>query len=182
MTGCKSKYENTAPDINACKAALKRVETVKSFQPESETEETVLKRFEAFYADYSAEAIKAGIRDVYADEAWFADPFHVVEGIDDIEHYFVVMAEPVESCTFTIDSVNRSGKDYFFRWTMVLHSKAAKGGPIEALGVSHVRFNEAGKIIYQHDYWDTSVMMDRLPVVGYWTRLVKNRIAKGLEK
>jgi len=48
--------------------------------------------------------------------------------------------------------------------------------------MSHVRFNKEGLIVFQQDYWDTSAMFDRLPVVGYWTRLVKTRIAKGLEK
>ena len=52
---------------------------------------------------------------------------------------------------------------------------------IEAIGMSHVRFNREGKVVFQQDYWDTSAMLDRLPVVGYWTRLVKNKINKGLE-
>jgi hypothetical protein len=92
------------------------------------------------------------------------------------------MAEPVEQCTFTVDSMQRSGSDYFARWTMRLESSAAKGEIIETIGMSHVRYNAEGKIIFQQDYWDTSAMLDRLPVVGFWTRLVKDRIEKGLEK
>ena len=142
----------------------------------------MLERFEKFYAVYSTEAIKAGIRTVYATDAWFGDPFHQVQGIDAIENYFIAMAEPVETCTFSIDSMQRSGNDYYARWTMVLKSKAIKGDPIEALGFSHVRFNQAGLIVFQQDYWDTSVLFDRIPVVGYWTRLVKGRIEKELNE
>jgi len=91
------------------------------------------------------------------------------------------MAEPVEQCTFTVDSMQRSGNDYFARWTMRLESSAAKGEIIETIGISHVRYNAEGKIIFQQDYWDTSSMFDRLPVVGFWTRLVKAKIEKGLE-
>ena len=181
-TGCTSKSKDMSPDWSRNTVALERTASIAALVPGSDVEKAALKRFDDFYADYSVKAIRAGVREVYADGAWFGDPFHIVEGIEDIEHYFVVMAEPVESCTFTIDSMQRSGKDYFARWTMKLESSAAKGETIETIGMSHVRFNAEGKIVFQQDYWDTSAMLDRLPVVGYWTRLVKSRISKGLKK
>lgn len=181
-SGCRSKTKYTVLDGSQNAAALERTADVQSMTAGSSTEKQALQLFNDFYAEYSVEAIREGVRKLYADDAWFGDPFHVVEGIDDIEHYFLVMAEPVEHCTFTVDSMQRSGNDYYARWTMVLESKAAKGAPIKTLGISHVRFNPEGKIVFQQDYWDTSAMLDRLPVVGFWTRLVKNRIEKGLEK
>lgn len=182
MTGCTSKSKNLSPDWSRNTAALEDVRTETSMEPGSDIEQEALRRFDEFYADYSVEAIRAGVREVYADDAWFGDPFHIVEGIDAIEHYFVVMAGPVEQCTFTVDSMQRSGSDYFARWTMRLESSAAKGEIIETIGMSHVRYNAEGKIIFQQDYWDTSAMLDRLPVVGFWTRLVKGKIEKGLEQ
>ena len=182
MTGCTYKSKNRSPDWSKNTAIVEATQTAASMEPGSATEKEARRRFDAFYADYSVEAIRSGVRDVYAEDAWFGDPFHIVEGIDEIEHYFLVMAEPVEHCTFTVDSMQRSGNDYFARWTMRLESSAAKGEIIETIGLSHVRYNAAGKIIFQQDYWDTSAMLDRLPVVGFWTRLVKGNIEKGLEK
>jgi len=182
MTSCTSKSKNRSPDWSRNATVLEATETVPAMDPGSELEKDALRRFEEFYADYSVEAIRAGVRDVYAEDAWFGDPFHIVEGVDAIEHYFVVMAEPVEQCTFTVDSMQRSGNDYFARWTMRLESSAAKGEIIETIGLSHVRYNAEGKVIFQQDYWDTSAMLDRLPVVGFWTRLVKGKIEKGLEQ
>ena len=183
MAGCTSKPEELAPSTAAHHAALEKAKAIPSLPAGSETEKEALRRFEEFYAVYSAEAIKSQVREVYAENAWFGDPFHQVRGIDEIERYFVAMAEPVESCTFTVDSMQRVGDDFFARWTMRLVSKAAKGEePIEAIGMSHVRYDAEGRIVFQQDYWDTSVMFDRLPVVGFWTRLVKDRIAKGMEE
>jgi hypothetical protein len=182
MTGCTSKSKNRSPDWSKNTAVLAKIKEVPSMEPGSRMESEALEQFDAFYADYSKEAIQAGVRKIYAEDAWFGDPFHIVEGIDAIEHYFVVMAEPVEKCTFTVDSMQRSGNDYFARWTMRLESSAAKGEIIETIGISHVRYNAEGKIIFQQDYWDTSAMLDRLPVVGFWTRLVKGKIEKGLEE
>ncbi|WP_322609094.1 nuclear transport factor 2 family protein [Pontiella agarivorans] len=180
MTGCTSQSKDRSPDWSRNTAKVQ--ETADLSPMDAATEKKALKRFTDFYAEYSYDAIKEGVRGLYADEAWFGDPFHIVEGIDNIEHYFLVMAEPVESCTFTVDSIQRSGIDYFARWTMELESKAAQGEQIKTIGISQVRFNRSGKIVFQQDYWDATAMMDRLPIVGYWTRLVKDRIEKGLEK
>ena len=182
LTGCSSKSKDRSPDWNRNTSAVEKTASTEPMVPGSETEKMALKRFNDFYEEYSTDAIRKGVRELYADNAWFGDPFHIVEGIDDIEHYFIVMAEPVVNCTFTVDSVHRSGIDYFARWTMELESKAAKGELIKTIGMSHVRFNKQGKVIFQQDYWDSGAMLDRLPFVGYWTRLVKDRIDKGLEK
>ncbi len=180
-TGCRSTPRRMAPDIQEYHEALERVEAVPAMVSGSETEQEALRRFNKFYTVYSSEAIASGVRALYAADAWFGDPFRSVAGIDAIEHYFLAMAEPVETCTFTVEGMQRSGNDYYARWTMHLVSKAAKGKPIDAIGLSHVRFNDEGLIVFQQDYWDTSVMFDRLPVVGYWTRLVKRRLEKEIE-
>ena len=180
MTGCSSKSKSLGPDLSDYRNELGKTAAIEPMEAGSRTELEALKRFEDFYAVYSAEAIRKGIREVYADDAWFGDPYHTVKGIDAIEAYFLAMAEPVESCTFTIDSVHRSDREYYAHWTMNLVSKASGDKPIEAIGISHIRFNEEGKVAFQQDYWDTSAMLDRLPVVGFWTRLVKGRIMKGL--
>lgn len=182
MTGCTSKSKNRSPDWTRNTEVVERTRSVATMEPGSGIEKEALTRFNAFYEEYSTAAISQGVRGLYAENAWFGDPFHIAEGIDEIEHYFLVMAEPVEHCSFSVDSMQRSGHDYFARWTMVLESKAAKGEIIKTIGISHVRFNENGKIIFQQDYWDSSSMLERLPIVGYWTRIVKDRINKGLKK
>lgn len=182
LTGCSTKSKHLGPDLKAYQDALENTAGIEGPEPGSDVERDTLKRFEEFYAVYSAEAIRSKVREVYAEDAWFGDPYHTVQGIDAIEHYFLAMAEPVESCTFTVDSFQRAGNDYYAHWTMNLVSKAAGDEPITAIGISHVRFNASGKIVFQQDYWDTSVLLDRLPVVGFWTRMVKGKIMKGMEE
>ena len=97
-------------------------------------------------------------------------------GIDEIETYFLKMAEPVKSCTFTVDSSERAGNEFYFRWTMELVAKRAADRKITALGMSHVRFEPSGKVIFQQDYWDSSTLLDELPVVGWFTKMVKRRL------
>jgi hypothetical protein len=49
---------------------------------------------------------------------------------------------------------------------MMLTIKHDKDNPIEVIGMSHVRFAPDGKIIFHTDYWDTSVIFERAPVIG----------------
>ncbi len=182
LCGCRTGTKNMSPDWSKNREALERTEGVAGMEPGSEAEKAALRRFDEFYQEYSTASITSGVRTVYAEDGWFGDPFHVVQGIDAIEHYFLVMAEPVEECVFKVDSTQRCGNDYYIRWTMQLVSKAAPKERIETIGISHVRFNQAGMVIFQQDYWDTGAMFERLPVVGFWTRLAKRQIEKGLKK
>ncbi|MBN1673836.1 MAG: nuclear transport factor 2 family protein [Kiritimatiellae bacterium] len=177
MCGCRS-----APGPQSAAHALYHEALARTARPETdarldpEAERAAIERFNAFYRVYSVESIRAGVRDVYAQDAYFGDPFQGVSGIDAIESYFVNMAEPVETCTFDIEGVDRAGAEYYFRWTMNLEVKRARGDLIRAPGVSHVRFGPDGKVIFQQDYWDASVLFERLPLVGPLTRWVKRRL------
>jgi hypothetical protein len=180
--GCFSGDKSMSPNWSKNHEELLRIADVPSMDAGSAIEREALARFSEFYQEYSIESITSGVRTVYATDAWFGDPFKIVKGIDEVEHYFLAMAKPVKECSFAVHSAQRSDKDYYFRWSMVLVSKAAEKERIETIGMSHVRYNSEGKIIFQQDYWDTGAMFERMPVVGFWTRFAKRRIESGLRK
>lgn len=175
-TGCRSSKPRTYEMNRIYRQELQRTENAVGLPPGSDAEAAAIKLFVDFYREYSTESIKAGVRKLYAEDAYFGDPFHGATGIDDIEEYFLRMAEPVIECTFDVEDWRRADNEYYFRWVMNLAVRPARNKPIEALGFSHVRFNEAGQVVFQQDYWDSSVLFDRLPVVGFFTRLVKRRL------
>ena len=65
-----------------------------------------MKRFTSFYEEYNMNVISSSVDDLYAENAFFADPYHNVQGITAIEHYFLAMAEPTQSCKFNIEKSN----------------------------------------------------------------------------
>ncbi|MBN1557355.1 MAG: nuclear transport factor 2 family protein [Lentisphaerae bacterium] len=178
LSGCGPAPEPEITMLEAYHAALARTEPDRIAVPEpgSEIERRAIQRFIDFYREYSTEQIRDGVRDVYAADAFFADPFKAVEGIDAVETYFLKMAEPVQSCTFDVEGHTGSGGEYYFRWVMYLTVKNAPDRPIEALGASHVRFNADGKVVFQQDYWDAAALYEKLPFVGTLIRYVKRRI------
>lgn len=43
--------------------------------------------------------------------------------------------------------------------------------------MTHVRFDDQGKIVFHQDYWDAgSVVYERVPVVGWFVRKIKARV------
>lgn len=179
LIGC-SRSAPLEIDLKRIEQALQRTSTAPAPAPHSDIEAAAFEHFTHFYAEYSADRIASNVRNLYAEDAFFSDPYHLVEGIGEIEAYFIAMAAPAQSCTFKIGKIQRASNEFYCRWTMHLISTAAPNQPIVAQGLTHMRFNASGKIIFHQDYWDTSVLLDRLPVVGFWTQLVKNRILKGM--
>lgn len=178
-SGCRSDSAYGPDLIGAHDAALARSSPTNAPPPGSDVEKAAIARFVDFYRVYSSESIRRGVRDLYASDAYFGDPFKSVNGINAIEDYFLKMAETVVSCTFTVTSTSRSAEgEYFIRWVMDLTAARAKKAPLRVLGLSQVRFNAQGQVIFHQDYWDTSTLFERLPVVGGPTRFVKRRLEK----
>ena len=175
LAGCcctAPKTDSTAVYRDALKAS--EAQWAKTLDPELEKQ--VTQRFTDFYKVYTADAIKAGLRSVYADDAFFADPFKAYKGIQQLEDYFVRSTEPVKSCTFTIEDYGVRNGDYYYRWVMDLTLKRKPNDPIVGLGMSHVRYNAEGKIIFQQDYWDTSILFEKFPIIGRVIRSIKNKM------
>ena len=175
LAGCCCPAPKKDP-MDVYNAALKASEAkwAKTLDPQLEKE--VTQRFTDFYKTYTADAIKKGIRDVYADDAFFADPFKAYQGIDALTDYFVRSTEPVKECTFDIVDYGSRDGNYYYRWVMNLTLKRSPKDPIVGLGMSHVRYGADGKIIFQQDYWDTSILFERFPIMGRIIRSIKNKM------
>ena len=143
--------------------------------PGSAEEKVALERFEKFYQEFSEDVVRRDIRKVYAAEAYFRDPFKEVIGIDAIEEYFLNSAETVHECTFDITDVAVHEGNYYFRWTMHLVTKRYKDKPIDAPGMSHVRFDENGMVTFHQDYWDAGVVYEKVFLLGSVIRWIKGQ-------
>ena len=146
--------------------------------PGSPEEAKGLTAFRALYEVFSAEAIRAHVREVYTTDAYFRDGFHEVEGIDAIETYFLKSIEPAVECTFDIQDVTSHNGNYYMRWVMHLVLESDPDHPVVTVGMTHARFNAAGKIVFHQDYWDTATVYERIPVLGSVIRMIKRRIVK----
>lgn len=149
-----------------------------ALEPGSDAERAAVERVRAFYDDFTLTNVEAQVRQVYAADAYMRDPFHEVSGIDAVVAYFTRSADGLRSCRFRFDDVASKDGETYLRWVMESNLKRDPPERVERMvGMSHIRFNAAGQIIFHQDYWDPSdVLYARIPVAGWMIRKVKARL------
>ncbi len=130
------------------------------------------------FADYSKENVSQMARVVYAEELYFRDGFKEFTEIDGLEEYLVHGTEPLRSCVFEFPSVIEQDGDYYLRWVMKANlNRDPEDRVDEVIGMSHVRLNDEGKVVFQQDYWDPSdVLYRRIPVAGWMVHKIKSSL------
>lgn len=142
------------------------------------SDQDVRKVFNKIYADYKQGATENNIRAVYADELYFNDTFKIITNIDELVHYMSQSAGQVNSTTVDILDVIRSEHDYFVRWSMKIDTTIS-GRDIfsHSIGMTQLRFDEQGKVIFHQDFWDSSeAFFEHLPMMGRFVKKVKTML------
>ncbi|KPK35190.1 MAG: hypothetical protein AMJ66_01915 [Betaproteobacteria bacterium SG8_40] len=132
----------------------------------------------SFYEGLSPDTVD-GLDEVYAANAYFKDPFNEMNGIGHIKEIFRDMYRRIEEPRFVVHQWSGSDRDGFLVWDMRFRSGAMRGGPDQLIrGVSHIRFNAAGKVTYHRDYWDTGEeLYAKLPVIGWLIAWLRKKLA-----
>jgi|GEM_PF-6153046 len=141
-------------------------------------EHEVRDTFGLIFNDFKHGAIEANIRQVYAEKLYFNDTFKIIDNIEDLIQYMSHSASQVESTKVNVLDVIRSKDDYFIRWSMKMKLKI-KGKHIEShsIGMSQIRFNHAGKIVFHQDFWDSSeAFFEHLPMMGGLVKKIKSML------
>ena len=124
--------------------------------------------------------VEANATEVYAPDAYLNDTLVTHHGVDQIKAYFLKTAETMTQYQITVDDTVKSGNDNYVRWTMVFTAPKLNGGkPVESVGMSHVRFNSAGKVIMHQDFWDSGTnIYGQIPVLGGVIESIRSRFEK----
>lgn len=111
-----------------------------------------------------------GLEELYAPGLVFRDPVTSLTGIAAMRAYLQHFGETAAGARFAItDTIVAPGNAAVF-WTMTFAD-----GTSTLDGVSHLRVRE--RIEWERDYFDLGEVYDRVPVVNWFTGLVKSRLA-----
>jgi hypothetical protein len=140
--------------------------------------EQLAKRFSDLFSSLTEENVGHLVGDIYAEDAYLSDTLKAVQGIDSIREYLIESGKAVESCQVQLNDLAQSRDNYYVRWTMEIRFKKLRKGQIcRSQGISHLRFDEEGKITYHQDFWDSAGgLFEHVPLLGLLIRLVKNRL------
>jgi hypothetical protein len=143
--------------------------------PGGEEERQLVDKVKAAFHPFSVENVSENFPKAYAESFYFRDAFHLFTERGPMVDYMVKTAKLSPGVTFEYGDVARNGIDHYLPWVMVLPSRNG-AAPQRSLGVSRLRFNADGHVIFHQDYWDSAdVLVPRVPVANGLVELVRRR-------
>ncbi len=132
----------------------------------------------AYYFESITEATLPQLRDFYATDAYFKDPFNEVRSVADIERIFAHMFVSLHEPRFVVHSKIAQGDEAFLTWDFHFRIKKCKPEFTQTIrGSSHLKFDGQNRVCYHRDYWDAAEeLYEKLPLIGGFMRFLKRRI------
>ena len=114
---------------------------------------------------------------LYAEQAYFKDPFNEVRGLAQIERIFAHMYEALDQPHFVVTEQILQGRQCFLVWEFRFRFKRFDRSSWQVVrGSSHLRLDEQGLVDYHRDYWDAAEeLYEKLPAIGSLMRWLKRR-------
>ena len=125
--------------------------------------------------DFQVTMTEENLRGLYAEKLYFNDTFVTLTSIDELVDYMLKTANNARATVEMLD-VAKSDSDYYLRWSMDMEFEA-RGKKIrsKSIGVTQLRFDSTGKVIFHQDYWDSAnAFYQHLPIVGGLVQRVRN--------
>jgi steroid Delta-isomerase len=141
-------------------------------------DEVELNRLVNYFQSLSPATV-ADMSRVYAEDAYFRDPFNEVTGIEPIKHIFGEMFVRLHEPRFVITEKIAQENSAILIWDFDFRIKSLKPNLARRIhGLSHVRFAADGRVNYHRDYWDAAgELYEQFPLIGSVMRWLKKRNA-----
>jgi hypothetical protein len=119
----------------------------------------------------------ARLKDFYAADAFFKDPFNEVTGVAEMERIFAHMFEALDQPHFIVTGRVAQDHECFLVWDFRFRFQRFDRVTWQTVrGTSHLRFNDAGLVVFHRDYWDAAEeLYEKLPGVGALMRWLKRQ-------
>lgn len=115
--------------------------------------------------------------ELYAEDAYFKDPFNEVRGVAAIARIFTHMFQALDRPHFVVTGRVVQGDECVLLWEFRFRFRRFDTHSWQAVrGSSHVRFGEHGRVVHHRDYWDAAEeLYEKLPGLGSLMRWLKRQ-------
>ena len=136
-----------------------------------------LQPFVAIFEQLDRNQLERRINDAYAEKLYFNDTLVTLRSRKDLVDYLHQTEERASYVKTTILDVARSGENFYVRWLLEMEFEVLGSSKVSrSVGISHLKFNTAGKITLHQDFWDSGTgFYEHMPVLGGLIAWVKTR-------
>jgi hypothetical protein len=148
--------------------------------PAAVVPELAAQRFVAFFTAIDQPGVAQRVAALYSPTLHFSDTLFVTDDHDALARHFQRLHERGVHIDIDLDDAVTSGRDLYLRWRMrVSYPARGDSSPDETIGMTQLRFDESGKVLFQQDYWDSAEGVYRhIPGIGWVIDLVAAQISK----
>ena len=131
-----------------------------------------------FYQSLTIQSV-ARFPEFYAEDAYFKDPFNEVRGLAAIQRIFTHMFRQVAEPRFVVTEQVADAGGAMLVWEFYYRVRLWGRGETQVMrGVSHLKFDAAGRVVYHRDYWDTGEeLYMKVPGFGSVLRCLRRALA-----
>jgi hypothetical protein len=139
--------------------------------------EQTLEAYVLYYENLRPETVE-DLRPLVDRNVHFRDPFNDFKGVELVIKVMKDMFRDSDDPKFLITERLCEGSIAILKWEMTFRPKRlATKEPWLIIGMSELRFDEAGKITAHLDYWDAATYFyERIPLLGSAIRFVKRKL------
>lgn len=135
---------------------------------------TPLARYAKALSELTPDTVNA-LAGLLSENAVFSDPFNRVTGRAVFLRIFEDMYGRLEDVSFEVHQLAETEQGGFIYWTFRGDSKLT--GLLRIEGISRVVLDSEGRVTLHADYWDASVLLERLPLLGRVIRRIRRKLA-----
>ena len=180
LAGCSAAPpSSTEVGWREYREALRRLEGQgNGLEPGSEAEQQAIDRFRSVLSDHKAPGFRDALGALYADELFFNDTLATLYRGEEVREHLVGGGAALEQATVEFLDLVAGDGDYYFRWELTIRSKRLnRGEALRSMGMTHVRFDAAGRVVLHQDFWDSSGgLFEHTRALGWILRRAKSRV------
>lgn len=131
----------------------------------------------SFYENLSEQSL-ACFAQHYAEHAYFKDPFNEGHGLELIERVFSHMFTQVAEPRFKVLERVVDERGAVLVWEFLFRIRRSGPSDTQVIrGVSHLKFDAEGLVVWHRDYWDAAEeLYAKWPVIGVLLRWLQRKM------
>ena len=144
-------------------------------QPGSEIDQRI-DNFIKLYNHLEKNSVARETKNTYAESIYFNDTLVTINNRQELIKYLEQTQQQIQSLSFSVLNVFEKDNDLLVQWKMRTEFEIlGQQSDIETIGISHLRFDQHGKITLHQDYWDsTHGFFQHIPMIGGILQWIKN--------
>ncbi len=173
-TGCAS----TTPDQRMNPSyPVAYQQALADFDGTGEVDENVIDDFVDFLSNLGADNTAERAAELYAEDLYFSDALMLTNSKGDVVKHFRGLVEGGASVEVEMLDVLVQDTDIYLVWLMTASFQPIrKTVTSKTIGITHARFNAAGKVILHQDFWDTGLgFYQHVPALGGVIKSINRR-------